>query len=91
MQLNDPQLFRQRTYIDGAKIDADNGQALKVNNPAIGGIVSHMPKIGANETHRATEAAETLPAWRALTAKERANKLLKWLEQIIANQTTWQG
>ncbi|MNF35956.1 Glutarate-semialdehyde dehydrogenase DavD [compost metagenome] len=80
MQLNDPQLFRERSV----RIDADNGQTLKVNNPAIGGI-------GANETRHATGAAETLLAWRGLKAKERANKLLKWFELMIANQTTWQG
>ena len=91
MQLNDPQLFRQRTYIDGVKIDADNGQPLKVNNPAIGGIVSNMPKVGANETRRATEAAETLSAWLGRTAKERANKLIKWFVLLLSNQTTWQG
>lgn len=91
MHLNDPQLFRQRNYIDGVRIDTDNGQALKINNPAIGGIVINMPKMGASEIRSATEAAEKLPAWRALTAKERTNKLLKWFELMIANQTTWQG
>lgn len=33
MQLNDPKLFRQQAYIDGAWVDSDNGQTLKVNNP----------------------------------------------------------
>ena len=39
------------------------------------------------ETRRAIEAADkALPAWRALTAKERANKLRKWFELMLANQ-----
>ncbi|VVO49794.1 Glutarate-semialdehyde dehydrogenase DavD [Pseudomonas fluorescens] len=87
MQLNDPQLFRQQAYIDGAWVDADNGQTLKVNNPATGEIIGNVPKMGASETRRAIEAADkALPAWRALTAKERANKLRKWFELMIANQ-----
>ncbi|WP_166365857.1 NADP-dependent succinate-semialdehyde dehydrogenase [Pseudomonas akapageensis] len=87
MQLNDPQLFRQQAYIDGAWVDADNGQTLKVNNPATGEIIGSVPKMGAAETRRAIEAADkALPAWRALTAKERANKLRKWFDLMMANQ-----
>ena len=32
MQLKDAQLFRQQAFIDGAWVDADNGQTIKVNN-----------------------------------------------------------
>ncbi|WP_223531912.1 MULTISPECIES: NADP-dependent succinate-semialdehyde dehydrogenase [unclassified Pseudomonas] len=87
MQLNDPKLFRQQAYIDGVWVDADNGQTLKVNNPATGEIIGSVPKMGATETRRAIEAADkALPAWRALTAKERANKLRKWFDLMMANQ-----
>jgi succinate-semialdehyde dehydrogenase/glutarate-semialdehyde dehydrogenase len=87
VQLKDPQLFRQQAYIDGAWVDADNGQTLKVNNPATGEIIGSVPKMGATETRRAIEAADkALPAWRALTAKERANKLRTWFELMLANQ-----
>jgi succinate-semialdehyde dehydrogenase/glutarate-semialdehyde dehydrogenase len=87
VQLNDPKLFRQQAYIDGAWVDADNGQTLKVNNPATGEIIGSVPKMGATETRRAIEAADkALPAWRALTAKDRANKLRKWFDLMMANQ-----
>jgi succinate-semialdehyde dehydrogenase/glutarate-semialdehyde dehydrogenase len=87
VQLKDPQLFRQQAYIDGAWVDADNGQTLKVNNPATGEIIGSVPKMGASETRQAIEAADkALPAWRALTAKERANKLRKWFDLMLANQ-----
>src|SRR5471030_445638 len=87
MQLKDTQLFRQQAFIDGAWVDADNGQTIKVNNPATGEILGTVPKMGAAETRRAIEAADkALPAWRALTAKERANKLRRWFELLIENQ-----
>ena len=87
MQLKDTQLFRQQAFIDGAWVDADNGQTIKVNNPATGEIIGTVPKMGAAETRRAIEAADkALPAWRALTAKERANKLRRWFELLIENQ-----
>lgn len=87
MQLKDPSLFRQQAYIDGAWLDADEGQALKVNNPASGDILGTVPKMGAAETRRAIEAAErALPAWRELTAKERSQTLRRWFELIMQNQ-----
>jgi len=87
VQLKDSSLFRQQAYIDGAWVDADNGQTLKVNNPASNEIIGSVPKMGAAETRRAIEAADrALPAWRALTAKDRANKLRRWFELMIENQ-----
>jgi len=87
VQLKDSSLFRQQAYIGGAWVDADNGQTLKVNNPASNEIIGSVPKMGAAETRRAIEAADrALPAWRALTAKERANKLRRWFELMIENQ-----
>ncbi|WP_371365861.1 NADP-dependent succinate-semialdehyde dehydrogenase [Pseudomonas sp. QL9] len=87
MQLKDSSLFRQQAYIDGAWVDADNGQTLAVTNPATGELLGSVPKMGAAETRRAIEAADkALPAWRALTAKERANKLRRWFELMMQNQ-----
>ncbi|GAB3377196.1 aldehyde dehydrogenase family protein [Azotobacter armeniacus] len=87
MQLNDAQLFRQQAYIEGCWLDADSGQTLAVNNPASNEILGSVPKMGAAETRRAIEAAErALPAWRALTAKERAGKLRRWFELLMEHQ-----
>ncbi|WP_286916104.1 aldehyde dehydrogenase family protein [Pseudomonas sp. UBA6276] len=87
MQLKDTSLFRQQAYIDGAWLGADSGQAIKVSNPATNEILGTVPKMGAAETRRAIEAADkALPAWRALTAKERSNKLRRWFELMIENQ-----
>lgn len=87
MQLKDSTLFRQQAYINGQWLDADGGQSIKVNNPANNEILGTVPKMGAAETRRAIEAADkALPAWRALTAKERGNKLRRWFELMIENQ-----
>ncbi|MFC2973126.1 aldehyde dehydrogenase family protein, partial [Azotobacter bryophylli] len=46
-----------------------------------------VPKLGAAETRRAIEAAErALPAWRALTAKARSQKLRRWFELMLEHQ-----
>ena len=87
MQLKDAKLFRQQAYINGVWLDADGGQTIQVNNPATNEIIGTVPKMGAVETRRAIEAAEqALPAWRALTAKDRCNRLRRWFELLIENQ-----
>jgi succinate-semialdehyde dehydrogenase/glutarate-semialdehyde dehydrogenase len=87
MQLKDKALFRQQCYIDGKWVDADNRATISVNNPADNSILGTVPKMGAAETRRAIEAADrALPAWRAKTAKERANILRKWFNLMMENQ-----
>src|SRR6266702_412097 len=87
MKLTDAKLFRQQCYIDGAWVSEDGGGTIPVENPANGERLGTVPKLGANETRRAIEAADrALPAWRAKTAKERAVILRKWFELMMANQ-----
>ncbi|MGZ5042037.1 MAG: aldehyde dehydrogenase family protein, partial [Usitatibacter sp.] len=83
--LKDPRLFRESAYIDGAWVEADSRARFEVDNPATGAVIGHVPDMGAAETKRAIAAAEAaLPAWRALTGKERSRILRKWFDLIIA-------
>jgi len=59
--LKDPSLLRQQAYIDGAWIDADNGETVAVLNPATGEQLATVPHMGAEETRRAIEAASPTP------------------------------
>ena len=87
MQLNDSALFRQQAYVDGKWMDADSGSTSDVTNPANNEVIGTIPKMGAAETRRAIEAANhALPAWRALTAKERSAKIRRWYELMLENQ-----
>ncbi len=87
LQLADPTLLRQQCYVDGRWCDADSGATIAVTNPATGDTLGTVPKMGAEETRRAVEAAERAwPAWRAKTAKERAGILRQWFSLIMANQ-----
>jgi succinate-semialdehyde dehydrogenase / glutarate-semialdehyde dehydrogenase len=85
LPLKDPKLFRTQCYIDGEW--TGSSQNFPVVNPATGSVLGTVPKLGAEETRRAIEAAERAwPAWRAKTAKERAAILRKWFELMMANQ-----
>ena len=84
--LADPQLLRDRAYIDGGWAAADGGAVFSVRDPASGETLASVPDMGAGETRRAIEAADrALPGWRARTGKERAAVLRRWFESIMAN------
>ena len=87
MQLNDPTLFRQQALINGRWRDASSKETLAVTNPASGQQLGCVPKMGAAETREAIDAAAgALPAWRALTAKERSAILRRWFELMMEHQ-----
>ncbi len=87
LQLNDSSLLRQQAYVNGHWCEADSGARTEILNPANGELIGSVPNMGRAETRRAIEAAQAAqPAWRALTAKERANRLRQWFNLIMANQ-----
>src|SRR5437870_3219856 len=87
MKLQDEKVFRQKCYIDGEWVDAFDRATIPVKDPASGETLGTVPKMGAEETRQAIEAADkALPDWRARTAKERAQILRKWFDLMMANQ-----
>jgi succinate-semialdehyde dehydrogenase/glutarate-semialdehyde dehydrogenase len=86
MTLKDTSLLRSQAYIDGNWVSADSGQTYAVTNPATGETLAEVPRMGANETRRAIDAAAAaLPGWRAKSAKERGAVLRKWGELMLEN------
>ena len=70
-------LLRKEHYIDGAW--HKSAETYVVRNPATGEVIANVAKAGTQETHQAIRAAEiALPAWRALTAKERGVRVRLW-------------
>src|ERR1700741_1050608 len=87
MVLKDPRLFREACYIDGVWITSPTGSTTNVDNPATGEIIGSVPKLGAEETRAAIEAAnKAFPAWSKKTGKERAGVLRKWFDLMMENQ-----
>jgi len=87
MRLKDPQLLRDKAYVNGEWIAADAGATFEVTNPANGEVLSRLPDMLEGETRRAIEAANAAwPAWAAKTAKERASIMRKWFDLMMANQ-----
>ena len=80
-------LFRQQCYVGGQWRDADSGRTIPVDNPATGEIIGSVPDMGAQETRRAIDSAQSAFAgWRARTAKDRATILRKWFDLMMAHR-----
>lgn len=87
MQLNDGELLREACFVNGDWVDADDSSTRDITNPANGEVLASVPNMGAAETRRAIEAAETaFLAWREKTASERAGVLRRWYELMLEHK-----
>ncbi|MFD1804486.1 NAD-dependent succinate-semialdehyde dehydrogenase [Mixta tenebrionis] len=84
--LQDNDLFQTGCLIDGRWITLH--ETFAVLNPATGETIAQVAKGGKKETEQAIAAAErALPAWRALTAKQRSEILYRWYQLMIENRS----
>jgi len=87
LELNNPALLREQSYINGEWVSAADGKTFNVTNPADGSLVATVPELDVAATKAAIEAADAAwPAWRSKTAKERAAILRTWFNLIVANK-----
>lgn len=87
LELNRPDLLKSQALIGGVWCSADDNSSFAVTNPADGSVITRVPRLQTVETGRAIAAAEkALPAWRAKTAKERAQIMRRWYELMLAHQ-----
>lgn len=85
LKLNDPTLLETRSYINGEWVEAD--KTYDVINPATGETVASVADFGRKGVKEAIDGAYAVQKeWAALTAKERADILLKWHDLILDNQ-----
>ncbi|MCB8840359.1 NAD-dependent succinate-semialdehyde dehydrogenase [Aurantimonas sp. VKM B-3413] len=79
-----PSLLRQKGWVGGNWIASDSGETIAVTNPATGETLGTVPAMGAAETRRAVDAAETaFASWRKRTNAERAGLLMAWYDLML--------
>ncbi len=80
-------LLQERAFLDGAWVEAASGRRFAVTDPASGTVVAEVPDLDPAAALAAVGAARrALPGWRSLTGKERAARLRRWYELIMAEQ-----
>lgn len=76
-------LLLERAFVGGRWIEA--AARFPVTDPATGARVAAVPDLDAAQGLEAVAAARrALPAWRALTGKQRAAHLRAWYDLIVA-------
>ena len=87
LKLKDSSLLKRDAFIGGAWRAATSGETFKVTNPATGGTLISVPKMGADETRQAIEAAaKAFPDWAGLLAEKRSQILRHWFDLLMENQ-----
>jgi len=86
IKLNNPDLLRSQSYIDGKWTDATDNALFAVDNPATANTIAQVANLVPQQAEDAIAAANrAFPAWRARTAKDRSAILRKWFDLIVAN------
>ena len=87
MEIKNKELFKQKCFINGEWVNANNNEKIEVNNPATLKIIGSVPKCGKEETRYAISIAfDAWKDWRERTALDRSNILRKWNDLILENQ-----
>ena len=87
LNLKDSGLLREAALVGTRWVEFDPNNNIAVSNPATGDIIGRLPKLGADETREAIEAAEVARhGWAKRTAKDRSNILRRWYELMMENQ-----
>src|SRR4051812_39173124 len=80
-------LLRDQAYVNGQWINAASGKTFDVINPATGDLIASIPDMDREDVRKAIDIAhDAWPAYRDLTAKERAALLRKWYNLILENK-----
>ncbi|MEQ8665237.1 MAG: NAD-dependent succinate-semialdehyde dehydrogenase [Rhodospirillales bacterium] len=86
-RLDDPRLFREHAYIDGAWCSTETGRSIDVTDPANGARIGAVPAMSGAESTAAVAAAQAaFPAWAALLPQERTAVLRRWYELLIGHK-----
>ena len=87
IEINNNNLFKEKAYISGQWVDANDGSTIEVTNPANQEIIGHVPNCGLEETNAAIDAAaEAQKTWRQCPAKEKSSILRSFYDLICVHQ-----
>jgi succinate-semialdehyde dehydrogenase/glutarate-semialdehyde dehydrogenase len=87
LDLNNPALLREQSYINGEWVSAADETTFPVTNPADGSLVAVVPEMEVAGASAAIEAADAAwPAWRSKTAKERSAIMRRWFDLMLENK-----
>jgi aspartate-semialdehyde dehydrogenase len=82
-RLRDRQLLRDLSYVEGRWVGA--GRRFEVTDPATSHVLAAVASLDRDQTREAIDAAaRAFCSWRELLPHERAQKLRRWYELMLA-------
>jgi hypothetical protein len=79
-------LLHEELYIGGKWVQAGGGERLEVTDPPTGAVLAAVASAEPGDVAEAIAVADAARhIWAARPATERADALLRWHDQIIAN------
>ncbi len=86
LSLHRTALLCTQNFIDGEWCNSQSGQRHGVSDPATGAVFTSVPDSTTADAVAAVGAADrAFPAWRARSARERAQLLKRWHQLILTN------
>ncbi len=86
-KLSRPDLIRDKAYVNGQWIAADDGAVIDVDDPFTGEIIGHAPSLSEQQARTAIDAAENaFPAWAKELTRTRGAILRRWFDLVMAHQ-----
>jgi succinate-semialdehyde dehydrogenase / glutarate-semialdehyde dehydrogenase len=80
-------LLLEQGYVGGVWAGADGGGTFPVVDPSTGHELARVPRMRAEETRRAIDAArDAYSGWRRTLAKERARVLRRWADLMLEHR-----
>lgn len=77
--MDDFKLLRNKAYVNGKWISAENGETFQVANPATGEVLGSVPDMNRSDTESAIKTAYVaFQSWKERTAKERSDIIIQW-------------
>ena len=87
MDIMNKDLLKNKSYVDGEWINADDGSSTEILNPATSESLGFVPNCGSVETIAAIEAATKAQSiWSKTDAKERSSVLKNLHRLMLENQ-----
>lgn len=85
--MNENNLIRTQSFVNGLWVNAASGKTFDVTNPATGELIVTVTDMNREDVRKAIDAANNAwPAYRALTARERSALLKKWYSLIVEHK-----
>jgi len=87
MNLERKDLLRNKAYVNGVWVDANDKATYPVTNPYNDEVIAELPDLGVEETRDAIEQSEiAFQDWKATTATERSIILRKWHDLMMLHK-----